>query len=343
MPDAPTAPPPAPTADAPKRAFRRGGAVVGVAATLPWSLAALAAWTDRPYALDLASHFVPQAAWATAATLGLLLLALRRWVGAASVLAAAAVAVLLWRGPARAPAGADGVPLRLVIYNAREGASTHDNDLIRWIVDQKPDIVVLIEAPWGLLADYPFLRREFPSIVEPQAGMMWNVVVLCRLPATFEGIGTVTDETRFSFAARRSLRVRVEGAGEVLLSAMHPPSPRTRESWAASLRGVEINGRLFREWRERTGLPVIVAGDFNSTPGGRSHRAFRASSGLTPWAPRLGGGTWPARLPAWLGIQIDQVWTSQDVRVESIRVGPRFRSDHRPVVADLRLGAASPG
>ena len=89
--------------------------------------------------------------------------------------------------------------------------------------------------------------------------------------------------------------------------------------------------------RLATGLPVIVAGDFNSAPTGSAHRVFGRSSGLGTWRTLLGRGTWPAWAPPALGLPIDRVWASGEVRLRAARVGPRFRSDHRPIVVDLLI------
>lgn len=310
----------------------------------PWSLVALLAWSDRPYWTDLASHFLLHAA-AACVVVGATLAAIRRWRSGLNLLLVSAVLAGGWRLSASAPGGEAGAgrTLRLVEYNARGEWSRHDNEAMRWLRDQRADLIVLIEPPFGLLNDYPFLRREFPYSVEPSAGLMWEVIVLSRFPAEVRAIAEYSEENKFSFAARRSLVVRPPGVAPFLLTAMHPLSPRTKETWRASIDGVRLNGRIIRDWSEKSGMDVVVGGDFNSTPVGRLHRLFARESGLLGWSRFSGGGTWPARLPAWFSLPIDRVWTSEGVGVRSMTVGPRFRSDHRPIVCDLVMPAASEG
>jgi endonuclease/exonuclease/phosphatase (EEP) superfamily protein YafD len=309
---------------------------------LPWTLVALLCWSERPYWLDLASHFLLHAAVACL-VIGALMAAVRwRWFGL-NFLAVGIAVALGWRLSMSVPdaraAGPDERVVRLLEYNARGEHSRHDNDAVAWIRDQNADLIVLIEPPWGLLSDYPFLKEAYPYRVEPEAGLMWEVIVLSRHPAEIRAIAEYSEKTKFSFAARRSLIVRVPGCEPFLLSAMHPPSPRTRETWRRGIDTIELNGKIIEAWRRASAMEVVIAGDFNSSPVGRYHRLFRSTSGLTGWSPMFAAGTWPALLPRWLSVPIDRVWTSAGVRVRSITIGPRFRSDHRGVVAELIVPA----
>src|SRR5690606_31331133 len=81
--------------------------------------------------------------------------------------------------------------------------------------------------------------------------------------------------------------------------------------------------------------PVIAAGDFNSVSNARIGRQVRRDLGLHP-APGF-PGTWPAFLPAPLGLTIDQVWASPELAFVSRRLGRANGSDHRPVVTELTL------
>ncbi len=83
--------------------------------------------------------------------------------------------------------------------------------------------------------------------------------------------------------------------------------------------------------------PTLMLGDFNSTPEhaiharirGRLRDAFRtAGFGL--------GATYRFLLP----IRIDYIYVGPGVEVLAARVGPAGASDHRPVVAEVRLVAA---
>jgi endonuclease/exonuclease/phosphatase (EEP) superfamily protein YafD len=79
--------------------------------------------------------------------------------------------------------------------------------------------------------------------------------------------------------------------------------------------------------------PVVVAGDFNSVSSARIGRQVKKDVGLVP-APGF-PGTWPAALPAALGVTIDHVWRSPDLALTGRRLGRPTGSDHRPVVVEL--------
>ena len=83
--------------------------------------------------------------------------------------------------------------------------------------------------------------------------------------------------------------------------------------------------------------PVVVAGDFNSVSGARIGKQVRRDLGLhaAPGFP----GTWPADLPAPLGMTIDQVYASPDLAFVARRLERPTGSDHRPVVTEFTRAA----
>ncbi|MBX9460303.1 MAG: endonuclease/exonuclease/phosphatase family protein [Brevundimonas sp.] len=83
--------------------------------------------------------------------------------------------------------------------------------------------------------------------------------------------------------------------------------------------------------------PVVVAGDFNSVSSARIGKQVRRDLGLHPAAGFP--GTWPAQLPAALGMTIDQVYASPDLAFVSRRLGRTNGSDHRPVVTEFTRAA----
>lgn len=80
---------------------------------------------------------------------------------------------------------------------------------------------------------------------------------------------------------------------------------------------------------------VIIAGDLNTTMWSPYYKRLARDSGLAN--ARKGFGilaTWPSFYP-FLRIPIDHYLVSPEVRVVDLRMGPKFGSDHRPLVADL--------
>ena len=85
-------------------------------------------------------------------------------------------------------------------------------------------------------------------------------------------------------------------------------------------------------------LPVIVAGDFNTTPFSPIFREVIKRSGLKNagegfgWQP-----SWPTFFPP-LWIPIDHVLVTPDIQVLKRSTGSYIGSDHYPVIAELFLG-----
>ncbi len=315
--------------------------ILGLAAPL---VPLLAAWTPasiRPYRVDLVSHFVPHA---LAACVALLALAaafrLRKTSAACAVCAAAALlTILLAYRPVtltNAPPGAQR--LRVVEFNALNVASANDDAFLAWLLDQNADLIALVDAPPSLIQRSEEIRSRYPYQVSPQRGWHWPIVLLSRYPLRPAPLAPNSKELSTSFVARRSVVVALPNGAEALFTAFHPYSPRNKPAWIRSLNIVERDAELLRNAREHSGMPVIIAGDFNSTPTGRVFRTFARRSGLT--TSRIKPiGTWPASRPRPLGVAIDHVFTSPDIAHLARRVGPSFRSDHRPIVVDLAVPA----
>lgn len=95
--------------------------------------------------------------------------------------------------------------------------------------------------------------------------------------------------------------------------------------------------RLLRRRIEREPAPVLVVGDFNSTPHQWAYRHLaQGLQSAVRRRVRSWGGTYPAERPL---VQIDHVLASPAWQITAARIpadGAAAVSDHRPVVARLR-------
>lgn len=315
-----------------------------LALPVPWVYAVVVAMPSRPYLLDVVCHFGPQVGAALLAIAALFAVARCRRFALSAALAGVVtigLAAREWTTPGGAARAGERV-LRVAHYNSKGDES---GAFVAWLREQDADLVCLVESSPSLLAANPWIEQRYPFRVEPQPGLMWQMLLLSKEP--FEAARLVQGEAERvnwqSFLARRSVVVRPEGRAPFLFGGTHPASPRTKETWRSSVRQCEGDGEIVREWLVKRPMPAIISGDFNSSPCGAAHRAFRASSGLTGWAPLFGGGTWHSKAGRWLAIPIDTVFTGGGARVISARVGPRFASDHRPVVWDVAVREGAPG
>ena len=86
--------------------------------------------------------------------------------------------------------------------------------------------------------------------------------------------------------------------------------------------------------------PLLVTGDFNTTPWSHHYRDAVAASGLSDCARGRGLlATWPSQFPP-LAVRIDQCLVSAHWRTLAVRTGPRLGSDHVAAIVDLALRSA---
>ncbi len=328
--------------EGPARPRRRGlaaRALRAAALAAPWAYALLLAAPRRTYVLDLASHFGPQVAAGLGVVAGLFLLARCRRVALSAALAGAAtlgLAAREWNVPGGGESSPGGRIIRLAHYNAKGDTSV---EFTAWLRATDADLVCLVEIPSGFAAANPWVAERYPYRVEARPGLMWQMALYSKFP--FERARMVHGESErvnwASFLARRSVVVRPDERTEFLFGGTHPASPRTPSSWRSSLGQVRGDGEIVSGWLRERPMAALISGDFNSTPSGMVHRAFRGASGLTGWAALYGGGTWHARAGRWLGIPIDAVFTGGGARAVSVRIGPRFRSDHLPAIWTIEI------
>ena len=84
--------------------------------------------------------------------------------------------------------------------------------------------------------------------------------------------------------------------------------------------------------------PVIMIGDFNTTPWSPLFRKLIKDSALKD--ARQGFGvqpSWPTYLPTFMRIPLDQALVSQSIIVHERFLGSSKTSDHSPVIIDISL------
>jgi endonuclease/exonuclease/phosphatase family metal-dependent hydrolase len=153
--------------------------------------------------------------------------------------------------------------------------------------------------------------------------------VLSRRP-----IRIIDDAVDATGHAEPEVEFDVPGAPPVRIKAVHPAPPVNRSRvpvWRQSLAALPgSDGR---------GDVQLLAGDFNAT---LDHAELRGvlHRGYTDAANAVGGGltwTWPALRRRALPLTIDHILVDKRVSVEKVTVVRVPGSDHRAVIAVLRL------
>jgi endonuclease/exonuclease/phosphatase (EEP) superfamily protein YafD len=302
---------------------------ITIAAVFALWLALLAAQAGRvAWFLDLFAHFrVQYAALFVVCAVALLVMrqtAVALAAGAGALLSAWPLAGYVAVPPPVAEAGPEH--FRVVSFNVW----FRNRDLTRvaaWLEQTHADAIVLqeLEAPQAqqmraLLVSYPHAYIE--------AGR-YGAVVFTRWPIVAgETVALGTQDAR---AVRAVLDWR---GSQVTLLGVHlhwPLGPRN-----SRMRNEELESIVSFARSER--LPLIVAGDFNVTPWSIHYRSMLRGSALSDCAAeRSLAATWPSQFPP-LGISIDHCLASHQWRTVAVSAGPALGSDHRVLLADLRLG-----
>jgi endonuclease/exonuclease/phosphatase (EEP) superfamily protein YafD len=302
--------------------------LVGLAGLVLATALAFAAPLGWPF--ELFAHF--RAQYAVAAALLAMLLLLVRRPGAAAVagvLAALHALPALQRSVADDPVVACGGPAFTVV-TANLQYSNHDTGrFLDWLASNPADLVVLQEVTgvWaGALSQvsgYPqqtLLMREDPYGI----GLLsrWPLRSVERRDFAGDGLPSLSGELVVQGQPVRFLALHTHWP---VLPGLAASRDRSLDAAAASLHAGDG--------------PAAVLGDLNLTAYSPVFARFLESAGLRDalqeprWSPTWVAGFWP------LALRIDHVLVTPDLCVEHVEVGPSIGSDHRPVIARLRLAS----
>jgi len=238
------------------------------------------------------------------------------------------------------------VAFRVLTFNIHHGEGMDgqvDLDRIAQVIRQTEAVLVALqEVDRGVertnqvdqpakLAELTGMRAIFEKNIDYQGGEYGNVV-LSRFPVEFHENHYLPKSP--SNEQRGVLEVHLQVAGGKLVFFAthfdHQADDGERMASVATLRQLVERHR---------GIPIIVAGDLNASPGGRAMLAVTAFLRL---AADGSGFTYPADDPV---RRIDYVLHNRHPRLRCItgRVIPELvASDHRPVLAVFELVVAGP-
>lgn len=289
---------------------------------------ALALLAPLGWPFELFSHFRVQY-FATALVLAALL-AWRRRVGPAAF----ALAIALWHGlpalspsSAAAPATSCSGPAVTVATANLQFSNVRPEAFRAWLATRPADLLVIQEvtAAWAreLEAQTAYPHRHIVARQDP-----YGLALLSRWP-----LESVT-QVDLAGDGLPSLAGSIDAGGRrIRFLGLHTHWPVTPALAAARDAALRDAASLARSAE----LPLVLLGDLNLTPDSPVFHRLLDESGLQDvmrgrgWRPTWRAGFWP------LALRIDHVLVSSGLCVEHAEVGPPIGSDHRPVVARLRL------
>jgi endonuclease/exonuclease/phosphatase (EEP) superfamily protein YafD len=228
--------------------------------------------------------------------------------------------------PSSAVAAPQARPLRLMFVNVLR-KNPDKTRAIDAMIKADPDVIVAVEVDhlWGG-AMQQALAERWPHGKVADRSDNFGVAIFSKIPMdqidVFESPGNYVPSLRAEITV---------GSQKTVVYGTHPFPPMsgfTHQGWQIHM--ADLARRIQAER-----LPVILTGDFNSTPWSANYRWFVSQTGLVDSQQGFGPQpSWPTELP-YLGIPIDHVLTSKSIRTERRRIGTWNGSDHRPVIADL--------
>jgi endonuclease/exonuclease/phosphatase (EEP) superfamily protein YafD len=232
----------------------------------------------------------------------------------------------LWR---RKPPleGADGTPLlRLVSANLLHQNNAFDRTL-QAISTLGADVAVLCEVTLEARERFRSLAARFPHALDTCApDSLYGIVILSRFPLTLRSRGIGEDDDPLP----RHLAVDIAVEGETItLAAIHPTNP-LRLSHAhripAEFESVAAFCRAARE-------DLILVGDCNAAGWSRYLQDLEKATNLAN--DRRLRPSWPVWLPPLVRLPLDHVWVRGRVALHRAELGPKFGSDHLPLIAEI--------
>ncbi|HEX6113902.1 MAG TPA: endonuclease/exonuclease/phosphatase family protein [Geminicoccaceae bacterium] len=303
-------------------------AAAGLALITVFALAARLWW-----AFDLFSHFRLQYVLA-ALVVGFIALTVRAYPSAAVLAVVALVhgwAIKdLWLG-GTASAAPSGIPLRVVSVNVLSQNRTPDK-VLEFLRVADADLVVIVDARQRRWEPVLTALRELYAYEAPQktARQRPPVTLFSRHPIVEEQVVQPTGGERPYLVAEVAV-----GDETLVVAGVHPSSPSPTEPANTRQRNRQLDhiAKIAGEAEQ----PVIVAGDFNTTPWSPYFQDLLAAAGLRNAAEGKGYiPTWPTFF--WpVQIPIDHVLLKGPLAVTTVQRGPAVGSDHYPIIADLRL------
>jgi endonuclease/exonuclease/phosphatase (EEP) superfamily protein YafD len=224
-----------------------------------------------------------------------------------------------------------GAPGRIALLTTNVLQKSRDSDaLLKIIAEANPDLVLAVETDeWWCTRLHEGLRARYPhSLIYPLSNG-YGLAAFSRLELTDPAIRFLVDDAIPSIKTG----VRLRSGAVIDLYGLHPQPPAPQQD--STERDVELV--MVGKEIKKANRPAIVLGDLNDVAWSLTTSRFKSVGGLLD--PRCGRGffnTYPARLPG-LRYPLDYIFHTAHFAVCDMRVLPRFKSDHLPLVASLCL------
>ena len=201
--------------------------------------------------------------------------------------------------------------------------------LKNYLTKEKADVIVLQELTPSWQKHVDFIRKEYPYYKEEPRTNNFGIAVYSKIP--FDSVQT----KNYIDEMHPSLLGYLKVAGKPVAILMTHPVPPLPNQARFERRNTQY--RLMKD--EIDALPnqnIILIGDLNSTIYSPNFKLVQSDKMKDA---RSGFGlqnSWNAFIPI-LRTNIDQCWVSHPIKVTNFYRGEDIKSDHFPIVAELKI------
>jgi endonuclease/exonuclease/phosphatase (EEP) superfamily protein YafD len=280
-----------------------------------------------------------------------LALVLRLFAPAAALAASAlALVAALWGAWFPNPRAVEPHAPELRVYFANTLKTNHDYARVAASARAAdPQVIALVDFSREAEAEFDRLFADFPHRADASSpnsagGGPRGVLIYSKFPLERRVFNPRTLDRQAFLAYRAASRAEREQSGTFAFSDVTVAGPfgpvrlmasHTGKGWpfAPADRQVLQLARLAREVNSAPSERLILVGDFNATPASRAMSGFVRQTDLK--AAGTFPGTWPAKIPAFLRVGIDNALVGPDLEIVERRLGQPTGSNHSPVVIDV--------
>ena len=197
--------------------------------------------------------------------------------------------------------------------------------MVDGVAEFDADVIVLVEVTPEGRERFRRLEGGFPHALDTCApDNLYGILILSRFPLTLRSSGIGEDPLPRHLAADLTIDGRT-----VTLVAIHPTNPlRISRAHRIPVEFDAVAGLV-------RGAPddLILIGDCNAAGWSSYLQELERKTGLAN--DRKVRPSWPIWLPPLVRLPLDHVWVRGRVRLLRAGLGPRFGSDHLPLVAEI--------
>lgn len=201
--------------------------------------------------------------------------------------------------------------------------------LQKYLGTETADVIVLQELTPSWQKNVEFIRKEYPYYKEEVRSNNFGIAIYSKIPFSKVSTKNYIDEMHPSILAEI-----IVDAKPVSILATHPVPPLPNQA-----RFERRNKQYELMKQEIDALPnenIILVGDLNSTVYSPNFKLVQSDKMKDARSGFGLNNSWNAFIPIFR-TNIDQCWVSKKIKVTNFYRGDDIKSDHFPIVAELKI------